>query len=125
MKKSKLINSVLLVFSVLVCTMVALPIVKELDSTLAILILVAVHFTGIVFLTKLLQRKLNEYILSEIERFKRKHIREFFDFMERDTLFTRDVLVQKIPVYNDDREKIGSHSVYRALSEKMRKYLEC
>jgi len=123
LKKSKLLNGVLFIFSFLVCTLITFPIAQELDGTLSFIILLIIVTIGIIVLTKTLEQKLDEHVFSEIERHKYKHISQFFDTMEDDKEFSKNVLRETIPIYNDDREKIGEQTVYSAISQKKQRFL--
>jgi hypothetical protein len=70
-----------------------------------------------------IKKKVIEFILSEIERNKNKHIHEFFSYIESDKQFTKNVLRRDIPILNDDNEEIGESTVYSALSEKKYKFM--
>jgi hypothetical protein len=117
-KNSKLLSGVIFTFSLMVCMLIALPILVELDSTFASITLLAVTCFGIIALDITIKKKVIEFILSEIERNKNKHIHEFFTYIESDKQFTKNVLRRDIPILNDDNEEIGEQTIYSALSEK-------
>ena len=118
LKKSKLLSGVIFTFSLLVCNLIALPILVELDSTFASVTLLAVTCFGIIALDITIKKKINEFIISEIDFRKNKHIHEFFTYIESDKQFTKNVLRREIPILNDDNEEIGEQTIYSALSEK-------
>ena len=118
MKNSKLLSGVIFTFSLMVCMLIALPILVELDSTFASITLLAVTCFGIIALDITIKKKVSEFIISEIERNKNKHIHEFFSYIESDKQFTKNVLRRDIPILNDDNEEVGEQTVYSALSEK-------
>jgi len=117
-KNSKLLNGVIFTFSLMVCMLIALPILVELDSTFTSIILLAVTCFGIISLDITIKKKVSEFILSEVERKKYKHIQEFFDYIEKDKQFSKNVLRRDIPILNDDNEEVGEQTIYSALSEK-------
>ena len=117
-KNSKLLSGVIFTFSLMVCMLIALPILVELDSTFASITLLAVTCFGIIALDITIKKKVSEFILSEIERNKNKHIHEFFTYIESDKQFTKNVLRRDIPILNDDNEEVGEQTIYSALSEK-------
>jgi len=123
LKKSKLLNTVLFFFSLIVCTLITLPIAAELDSIIATFILIAINFVGILALSITLERKLNEHVFSEVQRHKYRHVQEFFDAMEDDLIFNMNVLREDIPIYDEERKKVGTQTVYSAISEKKYKFL--
>jgi uncharacterized membrane protein YbhN (UPF0104 family) len=123
LKKSKLLSGVIFTFSLLLCMLIALPIVNELDSILTTLMLLVVTVFGIISLSATVEKKILEYILSEIERHKNKHIQEFFNYIEKDKQFTKNVLRKDIPILNDDNEEIGEQTVYIALNDKKYKFM--
>ncbi len=117
-KNSKLLSGVIFTFSLMVCMLIALPILVELDSTFASITLLAVTCFGIIALDITIKKKVSEFILSEVERKKYKHIQEFFDYIEKDKQFSKNVLRRDIPILNDDNEEVGEQTIYSALSEK-------
>jgi hypothetical protein len=122
-KNSKLLSGVIFTFSLMVCMLIALPILVELDSVFTSITLLAVTCFGIIALDITIKKKVIEFILSEIERNKNKHIHEFFSYIESDKQFTKNVLRRDIPILNDDNEEIGESTVYSALSEKKYKFM--
>jgi hypothetical protein len=118
LKNSKLLSGVIFTFSLMVCMLIALPILVELDSTFTSIILLAVTCFGIISLDITIKKKVSEFILSEVERKKYKHIQEFFDYIEKDKQFSKNVLRRDIPILNDDNEEVGEQTIYSALSEK-------
>lgn len=119
---SKLLNFVIFMFSLFVTLLVTFPIANELDSTFTFLLLIAVNCVGIVALETTIKRKIYEFINSEIERNKNKHVNQFFDFIEDDKEFSKNVLMKDIPILNDDNEEVGIQTVYSALSHKRYKF---
>lgn len=118
LKKSKLLNVVIYLVSMLSVGLILLPIVNELDSFLSNLIIVIVYIIGVNALEHTLKTKINEYILSEIERHKNKHISKFIDFLESDERFKNNVLIKDIPIYNGNNEVIGEQTIYSAIYKK-------
>ena len=118
LKNSKLLNIVTFVFSLSVVMLLGLPIANELDSILTCIILLAVMSFSIIALDSVIKKKILEFIVSEIERHKFKHVQQFFDYIEKDKQFTKNVLRRDIPILNDDNEEIGNQTIYSALSEK-------
>jgi hypothetical protein len=117
-KNSKLLSGVIFTFSLMVCMLIALPILVELDSTFASITLLAVTCFGIIALDITIKKKVSEFILSEVERKKYKHIQEFFDYIENDKQFSNNVLKRNIPILDDNNEEIGEQTIYSALSTK-------
>ena len=123
LKNSKLLSGVIFTFSLLVCMLIALPILVELDSVFTSITLLAVTCFGVIALDITIKKKVGEFIVSEIERHKFKHVQQFFDYIEKDKQFTKNVLRKDIPILNDDNEEIGEQTVYSALSEKKYKFM--
>ena len=109
-KNSKLLSGVIFTFSLMVCMLIALPILVELDSTFASITLLAVTCFGIIALDITIKNKVIEFILLEIERNKNKHIHEFFTYIESDKQFSKNVLRRDIPILNDDNEEVGEQT---------------
>jgi hypothetical protein len=122
LKTSKLINFVTFMFSLFVTLLVTFPIANELDSTFTFLLLIGVNCVAIVALETTIKKKIYEHINSEIKRHKNKHVSEFFNYIESDKEFSKNVLRQDIPILNDDNEKIGTQTIYSALSDKRYKF---
>jgi len=122
-KNSKLLSGVIFTFSLMVCMLIALPILVELDSVFTSITLLAVTCFGIIALDITIKKKVSEFIISEIERNKNKHIHEFFSYIESDKQFSKNVLTRDIPILNDDNEEVGEQTVYTALVEKKYKFI--
>jgi hypothetical protein len=122
LKTSKLINFVTFMFSLFVTLLVTFPIANELDSTFTFLLLIGVNCVAIVALETTIKKKIYEFIHSEIKRHKNKHVSEFFNFIGDDKEFSKNVLRQDIPIFNDDDEEIGTQTIYSALSDKRYKF---
>ena len=122
LKTSKLINFVTFMFSLFVTLLVTFPIANELDSTFTFLLLIGVNCVAIVALETTIKKKIYEFIHSEIKRHKNKHVNQFFDFIEDDKEFSKNVLMKDIPILNDDNEEVGIQTVYSALSHKRYKF---
>jgi len=122
-KNSKLLSGVIFTFSLMVCMLIALPILVELDSVFTSITLLAVTCFGIIALDITIKKKVSEFIISEIERNKNKHIHEFFSYIESDKQFSKNVLRRDIPILNDDNEEVGEQTVYTALVEKKYKFI--
>ena len=123
LKNSKLLSGVIFTFSLMVCMFIALPILVELDSVFTSITLLVLTCFGIIALDITIKKKVSEFILSEIERNKNKHIHEFFSYIESDKQFTKNVLRREIPILNDDNEEVGEQTVYTALVEKKYKFI--
>jgi hypothetical protein len=123
LKNSKLLSGVTFTFSLMVCMFISLPILVELDSVFTSITLLAVTCFGIIALDITIKKKVSEFIISEIERNKNKHIHEFFSYIESDKQFSKNVLRRDIPILNDDNEEIGEQTVYTALVEKKYKFI--
>lgn len=118
LKTSKLINLVTFLTSLFVVMVITFPIANELDSIISNILLIIIVCVGIISLDITLKRKIYEFIHSEVKRHKYKHVNEFFDYIEDDKEFSKNVLRETIPIYDDERKKTGSQTVYSALSSK-------
>jgi len=123
-KNSKLLSGVIFTFSLLLCMLIALPILVELDSTFTSITLLAVTCFGIIALDITIKKKVSEFIISEIEQRKNKHVEEFFRYMDKDSQFVRNVLRKDIPIINDDNEEIGTQTIYSAFRDKYYKFIK-
>jgi len=124
LKKSKLLSAVIAIFSLMVCFLIAMPIGLELDSLFACCLLLLVTVVSFFIMGLSIEKKINEYIVSEIKRNKNKHVEEFFRYMDKDSQFNRNVLKREIPIINDDNEEVGEQTVYIALRDKYYKFIK-
>jgi predicted ABC-type exoprotein transport system permease subunit len=123
LKKSKLLSTVIAIFTLTVCFLIATPIGLELDSLFASCLLLLITLVSFFIMGLSIEKKINEYIVSEIKRNKNKHIQEFFNYIEKDKQFSKNVLRKDIPILNDDNEEIGEQTVYIALNDKKYKFM--
>jgi hypothetical protein len=124
LKKSNLLNSVIAIFSLSVCLLIVIPIGLELDSLFACCLLLLVTVVSYFVMGLSIQKKINEYIVSEIKRNKNKHVEEFFRYMDKDSQFNRNVLKREIPIINDDNEEVGEQTIYSALRNEYYKFIK-
>lgn len=68
------------------------------------------------------KKKLEKKVLKEIDKATRKHVEEFFDYMESDRQFSNDVLIKDVTLYNIEREKTGTGTVYSQLAQKKQSF---
>ena len=124
LKKSNLLNSVIAIFCLSVCLLITIPIGLELDSLFACCLLLLVTVVSYFVMGLSIQKKINEYIVSEIERNKNKHVEQFFRYMDRDSQFKRNVLIRDIPIIDDNNKEIGEQTIYSALRDKYYKFIK-
>ena len=124
LKKSNLLNSVIAIFCLSVCLLITIPIGLELDSLFACCLLLLVTVVSYFVMGLSIQKKINEYIVSEIERNKNKHVEQFFRYMDRDSQFNRNVLKRDIPIIDDNNKEIGEQTIYSALRDKYYKFIK-
>jgi hypothetical protein len=123
LKEFKLINFVIAMFSWMVTLLTMLPIYADITSPWAIgatiIVFVAISFV----INGAIRKALDKFIEGEIERHKRKHLNEFFNYIEDDVIFNKNVLREDIPIYDDERKKVGIQTVYHALNDKKWGYI--
>jgi hypothetical protein len=117
-EESRLLNFVIFTFSFMVGMLIELPIIMELDTLFTRLLITVSISIGIATLFITIKKVVNDFILSEIEESKSKHINEFFEYMRSDKEFTKNVLFKDIPILDDNNEEIGKQTIYSALSDK-------
>jgi hypothetical protein len=122
-KEFKLIGFVITLFTWVVTNLIFLPIWIDIKSIWAILATIVAVTTLSIIIETAIRKALNEFIIGEIKRYRRKHVNDFFDYMERDARFNKDVLREDIPLYDDERKKIGMGTVYGQISTKRRDYV--
>ena len=86
--------------------------------------LTILYIIASVVLVNHFKNKLERKFLKEIDKATRKHVEEFFDYMESDKQFSNDVLIKDVTLYNLEREKIGTGSVYSQLSQKKQSFFK-
>lgn len=123
LKKFKLINFVITMFSWMVTFLLILPICTDITSLWAIGATIFIFATISIISSIAIKKALYKHIEGEIERHKRKHLNEFFDYIEDDVIFNKNVLREDIPIYDDERKKIGTRTVYQALNNKKWDYI--
>jgi hypothetical protein len=101
-----------------------IPIMMQLDSDYTILLSVVLFSLLSVILEGNLEKRQIKKIKQRIDKTTQKHIEEFFDFIEEDKQFVKDVLHLNVKLYNFEREEIGEGSVYTQLSGKKHNFFK-
>jgi hypothetical protein len=112
---------VVLTFSIVLNLTWFIPIVLQLaktESGYTILLSLFLFATISIILSNYLEKRQIKKIKQRIDKTTQKHIEEFFDFIEEDKQFVKDVLHLNVKLYNFEREEIGEGSVYTQLSGK-------
>ena len=117
-ENSKLINIVIGIFSVAVTLFVFAPIFMSLTSLFAIGFLVLIVLTISMIMSARISTLVNEYIVKCIKKQKKRHVQEFFNYIEADKQFAKNVLRKDVPILNDDNKEIGTQTIYTALGDK-------
>jgi hypothetical protein len=114
-EKSKLLKAIIVVFSLTITIVSFAPIFIELSSTFAMLSLVII--IGIISTVASYQiaRLIEKFISSQIEHYRRRHILDFFNFIEADK-DNKVILRRNTPIKNEEGKDIGSQTIYSALS---------
>ncbi len=123
-REFKLINFVIAMFSFLVVVLVSIPIYADVRSTPAIVITTILLITLSFIINGAIRNALDKFIQKEIERYKSKHVHQFFDYLENNEKFVNNVLRQDIPIYDDERKKMGTQTINHALGDMKWKYLD-
>ena len=122
-REFKLINFVIAMFSFLVVVLTSIPIYADIKSIPAIgittILLVALSF----IINGAIRNALDKFIQKEIERYRGRHVRNFFDYLEDNQTFVKNVLKEDIPIYDDERKKIGTQTINHALGDMKWRYL--
>ena len=114
-EKSKLLKSIIIVFSLTITIVSFAPIFIELSSTFAMLSLVII--IGIISTVASYQiaRLIEKFISSQIEYYRRRHILDFLGFIYDDKEH-KEILKRNTPIKNEEGEDIGTQTIYSALS---------
>jgi hypothetical protein len=122
-REFRLINFVIAMFSFLVVILVSIPIYADINSIPAIGITTTVFVVLSFIINGAIRNALDKFIQKEIERYRGRHVREFFNYLEDNTEFVKNVLKEDIPRYDEDRKKIGVQTINHALGDMKWKYL--
>jgi hypothetical protein len=117
-ENSKLITIVIAIFSMAVTLFVFAPIFMSLNSLFAVCLLSLIVFTIWLIMSARITTLVNEYIVKCIKKQKKRHVQEFFNYIESDKQFTKNILRRDVPILNDDNEEIGTQTIYTALGDK-------
>ena len=101
-----------------------LPIIMQLDNGSTILLSMSLYALLSLILANYLATRQIKKIKERIDKSTRNHIKDFFDFIEEDRQFSKDVLLLDVKLYNFEREKIGVGSVYSKLTQKREEFLK-
>ena len=114
-ENSKLLKLVIITFSVVVTLITFMPIMLDLNSNFAIIMLVII--IGIIsgVITARLMITIDNYIDSCIEQKRKRHVQDFFNFIEDDKEY-REIIKRNTPIKSEGKE-IGSQTIASALSD--------
>jgi hypothetical protein len=122
-REFRLINFVIAMFSFLVVILVSIPIYADINSIPAIGITTTVFVVLSFIINGAIRNALDKFIQKEIERHKGKHLHQFFGYLEDNPEFVKNVLKEDIPIYDDERKKIGIQTINNALGDMKWGYL--
>jgi hypothetical protein len=111
-------------FSIVLNLIWFIPIMMQLDSEYTLLLTLVLFCLLSVILDGYLEKRQIKKIKQRIDKTTQKHIEEFFDFIEEDKQFVKDVLHLNVKLYNFEREEIGEGSVYSQLSQKKHEFFK-
>jgi hypothetical protein len=94
------------------------------DKRIEFMLLTFVYTIFSVFLYNKILKGQEQKVLKEIDKATRKHVEEFFDYIESDRQFANDVLIKDVTLYSLEREKIGTGTVYSQLSQKKQSFFK-
>ena len=94
------------------------------DKRIEFMLLTFVYTIFSVFLYNKILKGQEQKVLKEIDKATRKHVEEFFDYIESDRQFANDVLRKDVTLYSLEREKIGTGTVYSQLSQKKQSFFK-
>jgi ABC-type bacteriocin/lantibiotic exporter with double-glycine peptidase domain len=117
-ENSKLITIVIAIFSMAVTLFVFAPIFMSLNSLFAVCLLSLIVFTIWLIMSARITTLVNEYIVKCIKKQKKRHVQEFFNYIESDKQFAKNILRRDVPILNDDNKEIGTQTIYTALGDK-------
>jgi len=94
------------------------------DKRIEFMLLTFVYTIFSVFLYNKILKGQEQKTLKEIDKATRKHVEEFFDYIESDRQFANDVLRKDVTLYSLEREKMGTGTVYSQLSQKKQSFFK-
>jgi len=94
------------------------------DKRIEFMLLTFVYTIFSVFLYNKILKGQEQKVLKEIDKATRKHVEEFFDYIESDRQFANDVLIKDVTLYSLEREKMGTGTVYSQLSQKKQSFFK-
>ncbi len=94
------------------------------DKRIEFMLLTFIYTIFSVFLYNKILKGQEQKVLKEIDKATRKHVEEFFDYIESDRQFANDVLIKDVTLYSLEREKIGTGTVYSQLSQKKQSFFK-
>ena len=120
-EKSKLLKTIIAVFSTTITIVSFAPIIIELNSTFAMLSLVII--IGIISTVASYQiaRLIEKFISSQIEYRRKRHILDFLGFIYNDKEH-KGILKRTTPIKDEEGKEIGSQTIYSALSNMKHDY---
>jgi hypothetical protein len=122
-KENRLLNTMVIVFSLVIVNLVFLPIYFELTNFYTYIFTLSLMTTITVIVGNYIGKLINNYIKEHINRYKSKHINDFINYCYDDENFKENVLMTDIPIRNGKGEKYGTTNVYSSLTSKVNQYL--
>jgi hypothetical protein len=120
-EKSRLLKTIILVFSLAITILPCIVIFSELDSGFSMVICTVIVGILVVFISSLIERTINGFISGEVEGKRYTHLGDFFDFVEGDK-GNRKTLTEPIPIYDENGDEVGTQTVYGFMSAKKYDY---
>ena len=114
-EKSKVLKLVIITFSVAVTLITFMPILLDLNSNFAVVMLFIIIGVVSGVITSRLIIIVNDYIDLCVENKRKRHIQEFFNFIEADKVHT-ELLKRNTPIKRDGKE-VGSQTIWTALTD--------
>jgi len=114
-ENSKLLK-VLITFASLTATLLVFtPIFFDLDSTFVIVVTLLIVTAISIAIGHKLDSAINNYIDSCVEQKRKRHVQDFFNFIEKDKEY-REIIKRNTPIKSEGKE-IGSQTIASAISD--------
>jgi hypothetical protein len=120
-EKSRLLKTIILVFSLVTSILPCIVIFSELDSGFSVLVFTVIVGVLSVFISSLIEKTINGFITNEVEGKRYTHVGDFFDFIENDK-GNKKTLTEPIPIYDENGDEVGTQTVYGFMSAKKYDY---
>jgi hypothetical protein len=121
-KENRLLDTMIIVFSLVIVNLVFLPIYFELTNFYTWIFTLLLMLVISMIVANYISKIIDSYIKQHINHYKLKHINDFVNYCYDDEKFKENVFMTDIPIRNGKGEKYGTTNVYSSLTQKLSEY---